>query len=164
MDKITGCATIYKGKNFKKHLRNDTSIFSAEAWVINMALDFISESRNNKFIIFSDSLSVLESLENRKFHHPLIRILCKLKNLSNDDDIQICWVPSYAGICGNDQVDKAARSTINLTTEKKFKIPHTDFKMKINKYIHQRQQCWNNNENNKSLEIKPTLGKWKQSF
>ena len=30
--------------------------------------------------------------------------------------------------CGNDQADKAARSTINLTTEKKFKIPHTDFK------------------------------------
>ena len=62
-------------------------------------------------------------------------------------------------------MDKAARSTINLTTEKKFKIPHKDFKMKINKYIlHQRQQCWNNNENNKLLEIKPTLGEWKQSF
>ena len=32
----------------------------------------------------------------------------------------------------HDQADKTARSTINLTTEKKFKIPHTDFKMKIN--------------------------------
>ena len=81
------------GKIFKKHLPNDTSIFSAEAWAINMALDLISESRNNKFINFSDSLSVLESLKNRKFDHPLIiRILCKLKNLSNDNDIQICWV------------------------------------------------------------------------
>ena len=100
----------------------------------NMALDLISESRNNKFIIFSDSLSVLESLKNRKFDYPLIiRILCKLKNLSNDNDIQICWVPSHTGISGNDQADKAARSTINLTTEKKFKILHTDFKMKINK-------------------------------
>ena len=130
-----------------------------------MALDLISESRNNKFIIFSDSLSVLESLKNRKFDHPLItRILCKLKNLSNDNDIQICWVPSHTGINGNDQVDKVARSTINLTSEKKFKIPHTDFKMIINKYIlQQRQQLWNNNENNKKLKIKPTLGEWKQS-
>ena len=119
---------------FKKHLLNDTSIFSAEACAINMALDLISESRNKKFIIFSDSLSVLESLKNRKFDHPLIiRILCKLKNLSNDNDIEICWVPSHTGISGNDQVDKAARSTINLTTEKKFKIPHTKFKMKINR-------------------------------
>ena len=31
--------------------------------------------------------------------------------------------------------------------------------MKINKYIlQQRQQRWNNNENNKLLKIKPTLG------
>ena len=63
------------------------------------------------------------------------------------------------------QADKAARSSINLNTEKKFKIPHPDFKMKINKYIQQqRQQCWNNNENNKLLEIKPTLVEWKQSL
>ena len=35
--------------------------------------------------------------------------------------------------------------------------------MKINKYIlQQRQQRWNNNENNKLLEIKPTLREWKQ--
>ena len=47
----------------------------------------------------------------------------------------------------------------------RFKIPHTDFKMKINKYIlQQRKQRWNNNENNKLLEIKPTLGEWKQSL
>ena len=92
-------------------------------------------------------------------------MLCKLKDLSNDNDRQIRWVPSHTGIGGNNQADKATRSTINLTTEKKLKIPHTDFKMKINKYIlQQRQQRWNNNENNKLLEIKPTLEEWKQSF
>ena len=37
--------------------------------------------------------------------------------------------------------------------------------MKINKFmLHQRQQCWNNNENNKLLEIKLTPGEWKQSL
>ena len=131
VDKITGCATIHK-EIFFLNLPNDTSVFSAEACAINMALDFISESRNNQFIIFSDSLSVLESLKNWKFDHPLIiRIICKLKNLSNDNYIQICWVPSQTGTSGNDQADKAARSTINLTTEKKLKIPQTDFKRKI---------------------------------
>ena len=42
---------------------------------------------------------------------------------------------THSEINGNDQVDKAVRSTINLATQKKFKIPYTDFKMKINKYI-----------------------------
>ena len=37
--------------------------------------------------------------------------------------------------------------------------------MKINIYLlQQRQQRWNNNEKNKLLEIKLTLGEWKQSF
>ena len=54
---------------------------------------------------------------------------------------------NHTGISGNDQAYEAARSTINLTTEKKFKIPHTDFKMKITKYIQkQRQQRWNYNK------------------
>ena len=141
-----------------------TCICVCIVFMVMQHLDLISESRNNKFIIFSDSLSVLESLKHRIFENPLIRILCKLKNLSNDNDIQICWVPSHTGINGNDQADKATRSTINLTTENKFKIPHTDFKMKINKYIIHQKQRWNNNENNKLLEIKPTLGEWKQSL
>ena len=134
------CYNTYK-YFFKKPPPNDTSIFSAEACAINMALDLITESRNNKFIIFSDSLSVLESLKNRKFDHPLIiRILSKLNNLSIDNDIQIYWVPRHTGISGNDQADRESRSTINLTTEKKFKIPYKDFKMKIIKYILQQRQ------------------------
>ena len=63
---------------------------------------------------------------------------CKLKNSSNVYDKQICWVPSHTGISGNDQVDKAARSTINPTTEKKFKIPYTNFKMKINRQYYSK--------------------------
>ena len=165
LEKITGCATVHKGKIFKKHLPNDTSIFSAEASTINMALDLISESRNNKFIIFSDSLSVLESLKNMKFDNPLIiKILCKLENLSTDNDVQIWWVPSHTGINGNDPAVKVFKSTLNITTEKKFKIPYIDFKMKIDKYLlQQRPQHQNSNKHNKQLEIKPTMGEWKQS-
>ena len=47
-----------------------------------------------------------------------MKILCKLENLSNDNDVQICWVQSDNGISGNDQADKVARSTLNITTEK----------------------------------------------
>ena len=37
--------------------------------------------------------------------------------------------------------------------------------MKINKYLLQRrQQCWNSNKHNELLEIKLTLGKWKQAY
>ena len=86
----------------------------------------------------------------------------KIRKLSNDNDVLICWIPSHTGISKNDPADKATRSTLNITTEKMFKIPYTDIKMKINEYIlQQKQQCWNSNKHNKLLEIKPTLGEWK---
>ena len=43
----------------------------------------------------------------------------KLEYLSNENDVQIWWVSCQTGINGNDQIDKAARSTLNITTEKK---------------------------------------------
>ena len=171
LEKITGCATVYKRKIFEKKKKKKKSpkwhlkIYSAEACIINMALELISESRKNKFIIFSDSISVLESLKkNTKFDNPsIIKILSNLEDLLIDNDVQICWVQSHTGISGNDQVDKATRFTLNIAIGKKFKIPYTEFKMKINKYIlQQRQQCWNSNKHNKLLESKSTLGEWKQ--
>ena len=43
-----------------------SSISTAEACVIDLALKIISWDKHNKFIIFSDSLSVLTSLGNKK--------------------------------------------------------------------------------------------------
>ena len=43
------------------------TIFTAEAKAIDLALDFISTcDANNKFIIFSDSLSVLKAMNHTK--------------------------------------------------------------------------------------------------
>ena len=46
-----------------------------------------------------------------------MKILCKLENLSNDNDVQICWVPSHTGISGKDEAVKVAKSTLNITSE-----------------------------------------------
>ena len=155
-----------KGK-YLKNISQITSLYSVQklaqsTWLLTS----FQKSRNNKFIIFSDSLSMLESLKNSKFDNPLIiKILCKLENLSNDNDVQICWVPSNTGISGNDQADKAARSTLNITTEKKFKIPYKDFKFK-DKWINTttKTTTLDSNKHNELLEIKATLGEWKQGY
>ena len=45
------------------------------------------------------------------------------------------WISSHAGISGNEEVDKAARSSVNKLPEKNIKIQSTGFKIKIDKYI-----------------------------
>ena len=48
-----------------------SSIFTAELCVIDLALNIISRDKHNKFMKFSDSLSVLTSLKNKKTGEPI---------------------------------------------------------------------------------------------
>ena len=61
----------------------ESSIFTAEACAIDLTLNIISKEKHKKFIIFSDSISVLLSLNNKKLEHPLIKLLCWLHSTSN---------------------------------------------------------------------------------
>ena len=45
-----------------QRIPDDSSIFTAEAKAVDLALDFITCDTKNKFIIFSDSLSVLKAM------------------------------------------------------------------------------------------------------
>ena len=57
----------------KVGIPDDSSIFTAEAKAIDLALDFISTcDANNKFIIFSDSLSVLKAMNHTSSKNPQI--------------------------------------------------------------------------------------------
>ena len=77
-----------KDNNKAKALPMESSIFTAEACAIDLALDIISKEKRKKFIIFSDSLSVLLSLSNKKLEYPLIiKLLCRLHSKSNKEII-----------------------------------------------------------------------------
>ena len=55
----------------KQGKTSNASFFTAEVTAIDLALDTIAESDDDHFIIFSDSLSVLLSLHNKKMDNPL---------------------------------------------------------------------------------------------
>ena len=60
-DLKVGCAVISGNRCNMQRIPDDSSIFTAEAKALDLALDFIRTcDANNKFIIFSDSLSVLK--------------------------------------------------------------------------------------------------------
>ena len=73
-------------------------------------------------------------------------------------EIVLCWIPSYIGILGNEIVFQQAKTSLSLE-QTSFKIPFSNIKPSINKYIlDQWQTSWNNSIGNKLLEIKPTIG------
>ena len=154
------CAAVLNKTVLEKAVPKESSIFTAEAHAIDLALNITSKSKNKQFIIFSDSLAVLLSLRNKK--NPLIiKLLSRLDSMSNRKEIIICWTPSHIGVRGNEKADSAVKLALDLTPDKS-RIPYTDLKPIINKFLHTKwQQQWSNNIHNKLFQIQTTLGEWR---
>ena len=132
---------------------DNASIFSAETQAINMVLDYIEEANLSNIIIFSDSLSVLQSINNSKDNTVIQDIILRLHNMSHRQII-FCWLPSRVGIRGNEKADKAAKSALSLQPSN-LKLPYTDFKPAINKYLFNKWQLvWDTAVDNKLHSIK----------
>ena len=159
-DSKVGCAVISDNHSNMQRIPDDSSIFTAEAKAVDLALDFISTcDANNKFIIFSDSLSVLKAMNHTSSKNPQIqKLLEKCHELLAHKEIFLCWIPSHIGIQGNEMVDKQAKTSLSLEATS-FKILFSNFKPSINKYILEEwQTSMNNSIGNKLLGIKPTIG------
>ena len=66
----------------KSQLPDGASIFSAELSAILLALDMVERSTNDKFVIFSDSLSSLQALDNLKVDNPTVqKVLSKYNSV-----------------------------------------------------------------------------------
>ena len=75
-DSKVGCAVISDNYSNMQCIPDDSSIFTAEAKAVDLALDFIRTcDTNNKFIIFSDSLSVLKAMNHTSSKNPQIQKL-----------------------------------------------------------------------------------------
>ena len=103
-DSKVGCAVISDNHSNMHRIPDDSSIFTAEAKAIDLALDFISTcDANNKFLIFSDSLSVLKAMNHTSSKNPQIqKLLEKYHEFLAYKEIVLCWIPSHIGIKGNE--------------------------------------------------------------
>ena len=159
-DMKVGCAVVSDDFSETMRIPDGSSIFTAEAKALDLALDLIADCKtSNKFIIFSDSLSVLKSLDHTSSKNPQIqKLLEKHHELSELNEIVYCWIPSHIGIASNESVDQKAKDSLNLHPTN-FSIPYANFKSFINRYILNKWQIlWNNSVGNKLFEIKPVIG------
>ena len=105
-DEKVACAGI--SPNFKDNIRllDNSSILTAEAKAIDIALYHIRDQPEIQFIIYSDSLSVLRSLKNFDHRNPLIQqIFRKYNYLSTFREIVFVGFPSHSNIPSNELAD-----------------------------------------------------------
>ncbi|GFY67815.1 hypothetical protein TNIN_90121 [Trichonephila inaurata madagascariensis] len=118
------------------------SISTAELHALRIALEHISPPCGKKFIIYTDSLSALQSTVSlHSLSHPiLVDITYALANHLKKKDIRFCWIPGHAGIIGNELADTAAQSATG--SSERFPIPHSDLKACFRQKL---QSVWQSN-------------------
>ena len=125
----------------------------------------VSPSLNGKFVIFSDSKSVLESIQTQNSKNITLKeineIIQQILNKSRKT-LEFCWVPSHRGIEGNVKADKAAERARERERDDQFEIPYTDLYPLVESFVRQKwQERWEEadlNRANKLFAIQPEVG------
>ncbi|XP_053989675.1 uncharacterized protein LOC128882131 [Hylaeus volcanicus] len=115
----TGCAVCLPDIDLTFKLPDGFTVFSSEAFAVQEALKYIEKETHNKFIIFSDSKSVILALQNCESSDTIIRNIIELNaTLSqNGKEILYSWIPSHVNIEGNEKADIAAKAAVSSTAE-----------------------------------------------
>lgn len=162
-DKI-GAAVIFEEQQHQFHLPDVTSISTAEAFSVLKATDQILKTEQNQghYVVHIDSLNVVKSINQLYIKNPLIQnIQDNIHHaISNGKNITLIWIPSHAGIPGNEKADIAAKESVNNTLTA-ISTSTNDMKTYIKQRIRTEWDTqWSTTANNHFQAIKDNTNYW----
>ena len=103
------------------------SIFRAELYALLLAIDVVRRLKEKNFLIFSDSISSLQSIYSFNLDSALVQKFLKDYIIlgKNGKNIILCWIPSHVRTLGNEKADATAKSALSLPVTR-MKLPATD--------------------------------------
>ncbi len=166
-----GAAVVVPSKSMSDdaRLNKHQTIYSAELTAIILALNLINVCpwTDEKYVIFTDSLSAIKAIPSYNPKHPLLREIQEwLVRMHSRKKIEFCWVPGHSGIQGNELADVTAKKATNSNKPiKNHSIYHKDIVPVVKYFLRSRwQQRWDREPFNKLRRIKPKIQKWDSSF
>ena len=112
-------------------LPREASVFSTELCTIGLALQASSDSGDNAVVVFTDSHSAMQCIQDIFTKNPLTT---KIQHTYLSENRDICWMLAHVGIAGNEAVDEAAKGA---AAQKNLEIVlyYKDFYLEINSRI-----------------------------
>ena len=152
-------AVVTPSHHISEAYNKSNSIFLAELTALILALDYINTTNHKNCIIFSDSKSSLQALQDLQTNNPLV---CKVLELhtalcNKHNNIMFRWLPSHVGIRGNEAADRAAKGALTSAVSIA-EAPASDWKPKAIQFVQNiRNRNWEEVQSNKLKEIVPNL-------
>ena len=150
-------------------LPQTATVLTAELYAILSCLERIAELNIANLTIFTDSLSSVRLLSATSLSRSPYRDLV----LDRVDELQkagrtvtLVWIPAHVGIMGNEEADKAAKAAALRAPADTTKVPASDLKGEIKRYMLSKwQRLWDEvPQRNKLKNIKPRLSEWASSY
>ena len=121
-------------------------------------MEWIHDLQGTHFIIFSDSMSALESLASYNPRNPLTQLI---QALLFRLPVVFCWIPGHVGIAGNERADAAAKHALSGPLERDLNLVPTDAFSTLRERLHATWQAsWEQQDGNKLRAIKNTISTW----
>lgn len=129
-----GSAFYHKNADISMKFKSppEASVFTGECIAIMEAISYIKQLHLPRTVIFTDSLSSIQALQQNPFKSKInSSIIIRIKELlfdSSTDNINVVltWIPSHTGIIGNELVDAMAKDAILSGDRKNFNIQPYD--------------------------------------
>jgi hypothetical protein len=105
------CTFILNGNTFKFRLMSFCSMFTAEVLAFSSASEAVGIRSPGKFLLCTDSLNAIQSIQPSDLTHPIILEQCTASHTlcKRYFKITLAWIPGHVGISGKEAADAAAR-------------------------------------------------------
>ncbi|KAJ0176571.1 hypothetical protein K1T71_007750 [Dendrolimus kikuchii] len=126
----------------KVKLPPESSVFTGECLGLYIAVEYILLLKLKKTVIFSDSMSALESLSKYLFKTKLVSPLITetrnliIKCIQSSYSVIFAWIPGYTGIRGNERADRLANDATACGDKAYYKIYPHDLAALPKMYLH----------------------------
>ena len=159
----TGSAFFTKDHTENLRLPNESSVYTAELYAILRALVYIESHTPGNFLICSDSLSAIQSIDSFVTTDPLITNIQALLSslITREYHLGFAWIPGHAGLLGNEIADRAAE----LPDIQDLKLSRADAQRFLRSALLSTwKQSWERTTSNKLRLIKDSIAPWKSSL
>jgi len=108
-------AVVHRDDTKCVQLPDTASIFRAELYALLFATDVVRCSKEKNFVIFSDSLSSLQSINGFNLDSDLVQKFLKDYTIlaKNGRNIILSWIPSHVGILGNETAEASCHRHVS---------------------------------------------------